>query len=254
MSIDRDFVDYLSTKGYHPRSSEHSDFLSECIIAELVEHCPKLNERAKRGEVVGKLRHHQRVGHNDWVIDIAIGSCAGRPVPPEAGLMRVDSPALIQIAIELKSIITEHGKARRNRLRDFEAFHSYAHQYDPRTVAAAFLAVNSAEHFYSPLRDRNDITKHSTVKKTARQVASDAVDLFRAIPLRHREVDAPGLEAMGVIVIEHDNLAFHPQKKKHAAMHVPTQIAPVPPSLPVGDPMHYQTMIQRICQAYSQRF
>ena len=148
MSIDQHFVEYLSANGYHPRSSLHSDFLSERIIADLVEHCPKLKERAKLGEVVGKLRHHQQVNHNDWVIDIAIGSCAGSPIPPENGRMRVAPPALIQIAIELKSIITEHGKARRNRLRDFEAFHSYAHQYDPRTIAAAFLVVNSAKHFW----------------------------------------------------------------------------------------------------------
>ncbi len=145
-------------------------------------------------------------------------------------------------------------KARRNRLRDFEAFHNYAHQYDPKTVAGAFLVVNSSELFYSPLRDRRDITKHSTTQKTARQVAADAVGLFRAIPLRHRETDAPGLEAMGVIVVEHDNLVVHPQKKKYASMHLPTIVAPIPPSLPVGDPMHYQTMIQRICQSFSQRF
>ena len=60
-------------------------------------------------------------------------------------------PVIIQIAIELKGVMTEHGKARRNRLRDFGAFLGHAHRYDPKAVVAAFLAVNSADWFYSQL-------------------------------------------------------------------------------------------------------
>jgi len=62
------------------------------------------------------------------------------------------------------------------------------------------------------------------------------------------------LEAIGVIVVEHDNLALHPTPEKYKALHKPTCVAPVPPSLPVGDPMHYDTMIQRICNAFNERF
>lgn len=255
MAIESEFVDYLSTKGYHPRSSDHSDFLSEVIIRDLVQQCPKLNERAARGEIVAQLRHHQTVGHDDWVIDIAMGTCPDPPVPTLNANIRKGRPAIIQIAIELKSIMTEHGKARRNRLRDFQAFHNYAHQYHPKTVAGAFLVVNSSARFYSPLREPSDITKHGggDIKK-ARQVGADAVNLFRTIGLRHRDTDGAGLEAIGVIVVEHDNLNVHPQRKKVALLAKRTQIAPIPPSLNVGDPLHYSTMIQRICEAYSQRF
>jgi hypothetical protein len=105
--------------------------------------CPRLGQRAASGEIVAKLRHHQQVGHNDWVIDIAIGTPAGPPISAPAGeLIRMTAPALIQIAIELKSIWTEHKKARKNRLRDFDAFQRYAKHYDPKTIAAAFLVVN----------------------------------------------------------------------------------------------------------------
>jgi hypothetical protein len=173
-------------------------------------------------------------------------------------LITVAPPILIQIAIELKGIVTEHGKARKNRLRDFNSFHSYAHRYDPRTIAAAFLVVNSAEYFFSPLNlgktARSEINHHGRTLAAARQVAKSAIDLFRAIPLRHSETDGPGLEALGVAVIEHDNLAFHPDSSKYAPLHRPTQVAPSPPQLPPGDPLHYQAMIQRICGYYSQRF
>lgn len=255
MPIDDIFVQHLTRVGYHPRSSKHSDFLSEIIISDLIENCLSMKELARRGELVVKLRHHQQVGHADWVIDIAFGTCAGVPVPPSMGRsITFTAPAIIQMAIELKSIITEHGKARRNRLRDFNAFHAYAHQYNPRTVAGAFLLVNSSEYFYSPLRSPDDITRHGNSQAKVRQLAKDTIDLFRSIHLRNSPNDPPGLEAIGVLVIEHDNFVLNPNPEKYASLHHPTKVAPIPPSLPVGDPMHYQTMIQRLCDQYTRRF
>ena len=259
MTVEAAVLDDLSKTGYHPRSSKHSDLQSYAIIRDLLEHCPLLRERAKRGEVVAKLRHHQTVGHDDWVIDIAIGSCAGHPEPLKElseGLLPIHyrEPALIQIAIELKSIYTEHKKARKNRLRDFNAFHGYAHQYNPKTVAAAFLLVNASEYFYSPLREDTDITKHGGRSVSARQIVEDTIGTFRTINLRNTLSDPPGLEAIGVLVIEHDNLVVHPKFAEHQKLHKPTRIVSGPPAPRVGDPLHYQTMIQRICQQYSDRF
>jgi hypothetical protein len=145
-SIEDVIVAEVAATAYHPRTSKHSDTQSLVIIRDLLAACPILAKRAASGELVAKLRHHQQVGHNDWVIDIALGTAAGLPKPPSAGeLIRLTSPTLIQIAIELKSIWTEHGKARKNRLRDFNAFHAYARQYDPKTIVAAFLVVNATE-------------------------------------------------------------------------------------------------------------
>ena len=255
MGIEEALLADLIAHGYHPRTSKHSDLQSDLIIKDLVAQCPLLRERAARGEVVAKLKHHQTVGHDDWVIDIAIGTCAGAPIPPQTGdTIRYTAPAMIQIAIELKSIYTEHKKARKNRLRDFNAFHGYAHTYDPKTVAAAFLVINAAEWFYSPLRAADDITRHGGPKVPVRQLVEDTLGTFRTIPLRNSIADAPGLEAIGVVVIEHDNLALHPNAAAYAARHRPTRIVSTPPAPRVGDPMHYETMIQRICRQYSEKF
>ena len=256
MAIEADLVAHFTQRPYHPRTSAHSDFQSLIIIRDLVAQCPTLRARAAKGEIVASLRHHQQVGHADWVIDIAIGTCAGIPQPPnfELAPIAMAPPVIIQIAIELKSIWTEHGKARKNRLRDFQSFHGYAHQYDPKTVAAGFLVVNSADRFWSPLRADDDITVHSNTKASARQVAQNAVAIFRSIHLRNSSSDVPGMEAVGVVVIEHDNLAFHPNATAYAELHRQSAIAPSPPNPPVGDPLHYESMIQRICSAYSQRF
>jgi hypothetical protein len=257
MAIEADLVAHLISGGYHPRTSKHSDFQSLIIIRDLVAQCPLIGKRATTGEIVAKLRHHQQVGHADWVIDIAIGTCAGNPIPlvdigPDPIWMA--PPVIIQIAIELKSIWTEHGKARLNRLRDFNSFHGYAHQYSQETVAAAFLIVNSAERFWSPLRKDDDITEHGKSIRTARQLSEQTVNRFRSIHLRNSGTDVPGIEAIGVVVVEHDNLAINPNASKYAKLHKPTAIAPSPPNPPVGDPLHYESMIQRICNAYATIF
>lgn len=255
MPIEQAFVEYLRDIGYHPRSSKHSDFLSHIIIADLLENCPAMAEKATRGELVVKLSHNQMVGLNEWNIDIAFGTCAGEPQPPSNDeVIRYTAPVVIQVGIELKSVMTEHGKARRNRLRDFAAFASHGHHYEPKTVLGAFLVVNAAERFYSPLRKEDDITQHGNKRASAREVAKAAVDLFRSLPLRHSDSQSEGLDGLGVLVVEHDILVIHPEPTAHSAIHKPTQIAPVPPSPPVGDPLHYHTMIQRLCSAYTHRF
>jgi hypothetical protein len=263
MAIADEFAAYLAERGYDPRSSRHSDFLSEIIVRDLVNNCPLIGDRAAKGEIVAHLRHRQQIGQDDWVIDIAIGTCAGAAMPPQeaepwTAPIRMASPVIIQIAIELKGVITEHGKARRNRLRDFSAFHGHGHTYDPRTVVAAFLVVNSSEVFYSPLNfgkvNRSELNTHVSKTRNARQLAKESVDLFRTIHLRHSATDGPGLEALGIIVIEHDNLNYHPDSSKYAHLGKPTRVAPTPPSLSVGDPLSYESMIQRICTHYTDRF
>lgn len=273
MAIIDEFVQHLVLHGYHPRSSRHSDFLSFLIIRDLIDRCPAIRLKAERGEIVAKLHHHQMVGTDDWQIDIAMGTSAGNPVPltrltdlvdpgdtSEVGLPRITfaPPVIIQIAIELKGVMTEHGKARRNRLRDFGAFLGHAQRYDPKAVVAAFLAVNSPDWFYSQLNfgktTRSEITRHGGKSRGGRQVAREVVDLYRSIYLRHSPEDRAGLDGIGVIAVEHDNIASHPDPSKYAAMHRPTIAAPAPPAPAAGDPLHYEAMLQRICNAYTARF
>jgi hypothetical protein len=239
-SIEELIVAEVAATAYHPRTSKHSDAQSLIIIRDLLASCPIMAKRASTGELVGKLRHHQQVGHSDWVIDIALGTAPGAPEPPKEGnLIRFTEPTLIQVAIELKSIWTEHGKARKNRLRDFEAFHSYAHDYSKKTVAAAFLVINAAELFLSPLnlnaRDREPITRHRQRAASTLEIVKRTVEIFRSIHIRDSDTDTAGLEALGVVVIEHDNLnylvgkpKFSKVAAKYAHLRKPSVVAPIP--------------------------
>ena len=114
--------------------------------------------------------------------------------------------------------------------------------------------VNAAEYFYSPLRKPEDITRHGGVKLSAKDVAAESVKLFRTIFLRNSVQDPPGLEAIAVLVIEHDNLAIHPDHKAHRTKHRPTRVLHTAPAPQIGDPMHYQTFIQRTCSQFAARF
>lgn len=179
-----------------------------------------------------------------------MGPPAGLPVAPTDGPIRFETPVTVEVAAEAKCIMTEHGKARRNRLRDLQAFHSYAHNYNNQTVAAGTIAVNISPIFWSPLRDENDITAHDNIAT----LGADTIGLFRSLPLRHRPEEGGGLEAVSVIVVSFDNLAKNPTPPLGAPTPHAPKLVTQAPAPQVGDPMHYATMIRRMCSAYRERW
>jgi len=244
-------VRYLQKNQYHPRSDKHSNFICDAILDDLIENCPELAARAATGAIVAKPRHKQIIGYNDWVIDLALGEPSATPKPPpDDTKISIAVPAVIQIAIEAKSVMTEHKKARKNRLRDLQAFHSHAHEYSPDTIAVGLVVINASRYFWSPLRKESDITDHGNIGK----LATEITDTFRAIRLRNEPRDGEGMEAMGLIVVEHDNLNLNPNIPPNAPKPNTTKLSQPPLALPSGDPLHYSTMIRRICNAYKQRF
>jgi hypothetical protein len=256
LSLVDEIIETAASKGYHPRSDKQSGAQSKAIVRDLLDRCPLMRSRAESGELVVKLTHHQRVGHENWKIDIAFGTSAARQ-PPLAGSIAEAPPVLIQIAIELKSIWTEHNKAMRNRFRDFSAFHGHAHRYNENVVAGAFLVVNASDRFYSPLNANRPeaVTRHGGAAGNGKSAARKAIDLFRSIHLRNTASDLPGLEALGVVVVEHDNfILMPPELRTKYGDGAPSRAIAGPPAPQMGDPLHYETFLQRICEHYRTRF
>lgn len=243
------FVQHLADSLYHPRSDEHSNALGRAILADLIDHCPRFAEDAKRGAIVAKLNHTVTVSHQRWTIDLAVGPPPGLPVPPSGGPIQWATPATVYLAMEIKGVMTEHGKARHNRLRDLQAFHHHAHIYNAKTIAVGIVVVNMSEVFWSPTRPTHDVTLHANIG----QLGAQTIDLYRNLPLRNSHTDGPGLEAASVIVVRHDNL----QKNHTPPPGTPAAQAPAlvikAPAPQVGDPLHYGTMVQRACAAYRER-
>ncbi len=245
------FVNHLQSHQYHPRSDAHSNAICRAILEDLLAHCPPLAEKSASGQLVASLNHTATVSYQRWNIDLALGRPAGATAPPPDGeLIRMETPSLIEVAMEAKGVMTEHGKARHNRLRDLQAFHHHAHIYNQRVVAVGIVVVNIAPVYWSPTRSPDDVSEHSNID----QLGRETVDLFRSLPLRNREEDGPGLEAACVVVVDHDNLKKNPDPPHGAPDSVPSRLVERPPAPAVGDPLHYATMIHRICRAYQERW
>ena len=232
------FLAHLQSKGYHPRSDKHSNALAEAIAADLVEHCSRIRERAAAGEIVYDLNVTIAVGTTDWNIDLVLGSPAlgtAQPIPP-IKILR-SPPSSIEVAVELKSVMTEHRKAVRNRKRDLEAHHEHLHHYSNSAIAGGVLVINASPTFKSPLRPQTDTTIH----KNPNILVKHCVDQLRGVTGRSGR-EGQGLEAKCAIIVSTDNVT-----------HTNTRYVTTPPAPQIGDPLHYDAFIQTICREYSER-
>jgi hypothetical protein len=244
-------VEHLATHLYHPRSDAHSNAICLGILEDLLDHCAPLAKKSRSGELVAKLNHTVTVNYQNWNIDLAIGPPPGAPQPPpEDARIRLATPAVVEVAIEAKGVMTEHGKARHNRLRDLQAFHSHAHVYNQKVIAVGVVVVNMSSAYWSPTRAPTDITIHRNIE----QIAAETVALFRNLPLRNTPKDAPGLEAACALVVKHDNMLKNVSLPSTAPKPGKTVLVTKAPAPQAGDPLHYATMMHRICTAYRDRW
>ncbi|MEM7810707.1 MAG: hypothetical protein AAF532_04440 [Planctomycetota bacterium] len=229
------FISHLAANGYNSRSNKHSDALSDAIARDLFTVCPLMRERCERSELVYQLNFKLVAGSADWNVDLAIGT-----PPPAQGdknsLPIRRNPARVQIAIELKSIMTEHNKQKKNRKRDMEAHHSHVHDYYAGSIAGGVFVINSSPIFKSSLR--NDISTH----KDPNKLVSGCIEELSAVSRRTRPSES-GLDAACAIVLSMSNV------DGDAVQHVKKSPAPS-----VGHPLHYDSFIQQICDLYAQKF
>jgi hypothetical protein len=229
------FIHHLRERGYHPRSDKHSNILAESVVSDLMLHCRTLREKAARAEVVYDLNFDLTVGRSTWNVDLVLGSpqLSTKPVP-ESGIIR-DKPSSVQVAIEIKSVMTEHKKAVKNRKRDLEAHHEHVHNYNNNTIAGGMFVINGAETFQSPLRQK--ITTHRNPTALVEHCLSE----LRSVATRGGPTGY-GLEAQCAIIVSVTNTDEVSEYMSHAGVPQP------------GDPLHYDTFIRRICDLYQQRF
>ena len=231
------FLQHLRDHGYHPRSDKHSNALAEGIVSDLLRHCMIVRERAVRGEVVYQINFDLSAGTAVWNVDLVLGPPAlDATRPPDDGRIRRDNPSAVQIAIELKSVMTEHRKAVKNRKRDLEAHHEHVHNYDNNAIAGGVLVINAAPTFKSPLRPA------VTVHKSPDALVKHCIDELRAVNVRGGS-SGYGLEAKAAVVISADNVD---------ATGVGLATGPAVPR--TGDPLHYDGFIRALCEQYRRRY
>lgn len=238
MSADREFVDYLQKAMYHPRSSEHGDKLCELLLHDLLNLCEPFRKAAKERRIVYKLNFVIDQGSpTQWNLDLVVGPPAtkSQQLLDSNDAILFGEPAEIWLAIDAKTIMTEHGKARRNRQRDLNSLRDILHRKNLRTIVGGLLVINMADCFKSPLR--LEMTTHKNIQKLVRET----IDLFKGLPLSKKE--GVGLDALGILVVCHTNI-------KGDSSRLVTE----EPALQPGDSLHYLTFLQDICNAFKKRF
>jgi hypothetical protein len=231
------FLDHLRQHGYHSRSDKHSNALAAAIVNDLVERCRAIRAKAGRGQLVYDLNFDLVAGTAVWNVDLVLGSPEFGTDPPLGGqTIRRAPPSRVEIAIEIKSVMTEHRKAIKNRKRDLEAHHEHVHNYSNRAIAGGVLVVNGAEVFKSPLR------AHPTTHRRIEQLVALCVSELRSVAARGGATGY-GLEARCAIVLDMGNV--EPGSVSYIAG---------PPAPQVGDQLHYEAFVQALCDIYAERF
>ena len=210
--------------GLNPRSQANSNALSEFVIADLRESCPAVANDLDAKRLVPTKNADVRTRVASRNVDLVFLEA---------------EPKTSRAAVENKTIMTAHGKARWNRYGDLIAYCNHMHNHRPDCIAATIVIVNCSPAYENPdafarglLRPKFDMAK----------VVKDTVKIFADVPLR-TSPDEPNdqPEALAVIVVDYDG--------KNPAKLVTGDL-----SLQSGSPIHYESFIKRICHLYRQRF
>jgi hypothetical protein len=240
---DARIVQYLNANLYHPRSSKHGDALCEYLLEDLLATCDAFRRLAEQERIVYRQNCTiDPASFDQWNADLVIGPPTQAP---ETDARRIGSiakgdPSEIWMAIDAKTIMTEHGKARRNRQRDLNSFHDFLHRKNPKTVVGGLLLVNMAEQFHTPLAKKKE---GATVHRDVVRLVGEIVELMGALPRSDEQSGRAGLEGMGIIVVAHSNISGEE-----------TRLFKEPPAPAENDPLSYRTFVQDLCSAFTARY
>lgn len=238
MPLPESFIQHLRDFGYHPRSDKHSNALAAAIVQDLLDSCMPVAKEARDGRLVYDLNMDLRFRTATWNVDLVLGTPA-RAADTEGAPIARATPATVRVAIEIKGVMTEHRKAVKNRKRDFEAHHEHVHNYNRRAIAAGVMVVNAAQSFRSPLRP--DITTHGSAPAVLKLV-EHCVNEMRNVTESGGGSDY-GIDAKCALVVDFDNVNL-----------AAGRYVSIPPAPQPGDPLHYDSFIQRLCEEYRARF
>jgi hypothetical protein len=240
---DTRIVDHLTEQLYHPRSSKHGDALCAFLLEDLLATCGAFRRAAERDTIVFHANWTiDPLSMDRWNADLVIGPPTH---PPDLGATRVGpiaqgEPRETWMAVDAKTIMTEHGKARRNRQRDLNSFHDILHRKNPRSIVGGLMIVNVADRFQTPLTKQVEgVTKHKNVVR----LVAEIVTQMRALPKAGHDAGGPGLEALGIIVLSHTNI---PGDR--------TTLVEESPAPTSDDRLSYRGFLDDLCSAFTARF
>jgi len=198
---DERIAEWLRNNQYHPRSPKHGRASCRYLLDDLLYESDAFSKAANAGEVVYQEDFTVGSGESKWNTDLVVGPPDCDTTSEHSNSIAEGAPAEVWLAIDAKSVMTEHGKARRNRQRDINSFADTMHRHYPGVVTGGVIMINMADRFRSPLRDEGDITKDDRIE----QIVSETVDIFRDVERANGEI-SPNVDGVGCVVVDHTNI------------------------------------------------
>lgn len=240
---DERIVEYLAAEGYHPRSPTHGSKQCRYFLADMLGTSERMRAAAQNGAIVFEEDYTVGEGQDRWNTDLVIGPPAADDIQgpsDDAALPIAEAePEHIWLAIDAKSVMTEHGKARRNRQRDINSFADIMHTHHPGAITGGLILINMAERFRSPLRDEGDVTQHDRIE----QLVQETVEIFRTIDRAQGDV-SPNVDAVACVVVKHTNLDDGTE----------TRLVTDPPAPQPGDIVRYEDVVELLVETFEQRW
>jgi hypothetical protein len=227
MAAPEAYVEWINTHlGFNPRSQFASNALSDFVVADLRAGCPVLNQAFDSGLLVPQKNIAVKTKVVERNIDLVIRETAGQQLGT--------SP----VAIEHKTIMTAHGKARKNRYGDIIAYSNHMHNHRRDCIAAAVIVINTSLAYANPDAFAKDLERP---RRDMERVVRDTVALFASIPLRESPDDPSDQpEALTVILIDYDGVR-------------PSSLVTDGRAPQAQDAICYSNFVRRICGLYERR-
>ena len=229
---------------YHPRSDRHSVALCRFVLSDVLRDCADLATHGRSGRVTAGLNHKVTApgGRGSKHVDLAVGLPVGEQqgsFDKELGI-RFGVIGRLLIGCEAKAVMTEHVKSKPRVFDELSSSHEIVHRMWPGAIACGIVVVNSSKEFVSPTRQKSrrklTVTQHRQPQATA-----SMIEHLRKLPVRQSEREV-GFDALGVIVLDFRNDAS-------AVRLVEDEPAPQR-----GDPLHYESLLERIVTLYRSGF
>jgi hypothetical protein len=213
--------------GFNPRAQQNSNALSEFVVADLVESCPAIRTAIQSDVLTPKKNSEVNTTSAVRTVDLVL-------------FEKVKLPLIsVCISVENKTIMTAHGKARKNRYGDIIAYSNHMHNHRRECIAGAIVVVNVSPKYENPDEFAKGLVRPQFDMD---RIVTDTINIFRRIPLRNEPADPSDQpEALAIIVVDYDG--------ESAAKLVTGPLAPQP-----GNSIHYENLVGRIGNLYERRF
>jgi hypothetical protein len=246
----------IAAAGYHNhRLEQHSDVVSDGIVADLMATCGPFRRDIESG-VVRIWKNVSSPGDRGRRVDLFVGEpdAEGKP-----------DMATVRIAIENKSVITAH-RNRTNRFDDLSKVMAAIQGARPQALLIATILVGLAHRYlnvpdkvHSFYRDREDEFEREVRPRLSTGDASLWTDFAWAVSSNRTNEPAGTVELFRTLPVR--GPAETHLKAYDSVLIVPVRIDNVnPPELPRPNELgidvdaEYQEFIAKTCRAYTARY